>query len=787
LEQRCLLTINEFPTPTPGSNPLSITAGPDGNVWFTEGSRTNKIGQITPEGTISEFPILPITSNAGPVGITTGPDSNLWFTESNSNKIGRIMPDGTHLMEFSIPSSSSFPTQIATGPDGNIWFAEDNTKQIGRLEPATGHIEEFPVFPAPMIPFADALSRTSLAFGPDGNLWFTLIDSDRDAGFIGRITFDGSQVIELPIPTGNSVPTGITLGPDGNLWFTESNANQIAHINPYNFSVKEFKIPTANSDPEQITTGPDGNLWFTENAANKIGRITPDGNIEEFSIPTSNSGPLAITSGPDGNIWFTEQNANKIGEYILSLPATHFLVNATSSSTTGSPFSVTVTALDNLNRTVPGYTGTIHFSSSDMQATLPADYTFTAAENGVHTFPNGAILETAGAQTISVTDTATGVVGSATITVSLPPPPAVSFSISAPEAVVAGSPFTVTVTALNAQGQVATAYTGTVHFTSSDPYPGVFPPDYTITSSDNGVHTFSGVTLYTAGMQSLTAEDTASNSVSGTATVSVSSASANHFLVVAPSTAVAGTSFVVTVTALDAFGNVDTGYVGTVPLTSSDRNPQPSAYTFTRSDEGTHSFTTSLSTAGVQTILARDGADASIAGTTTIAVLPAAPWSFLITAPTSVVGGTAFGVILTALDIYGNTATNYNGTDRFSTTDPGLGIVLPSDYTFTTGDGGDNGVHVFPEGVLLITPGLQSLYATDRANSLLGATQVFVESPPAAPPPGGRTSSPSNPNLHVNSTLRPAEQAAIELFYCYLSGKNSGITFPPSRDPRPDQ
>ncbi len=38
--------------------------------------------------------------------------------------------------------------------------------------------------------------------------------------------------------------------------------------------VTELPIPTANSSPFGITTGPDGNLWFTESSAGQIGRIT---------------------------------------------------------------------------------------------------------------------------------------------------------------------------------------------------------------------------------------------------------------------------------------------------------------------------------------------------------------------------------------------------------------------------------------------------------------------------------------------------------------------------------
>jgi hypothetical protein len=79
--------ITEFSIPTTGSNPRGITAGPDGNLWFTE-EFGNKIGRITPDGVITEFPIP--TPGSRPVGIATGPDGNIWFTEATANKIGRL-------------------------------------------------------------------------------------------------------------------------------------------------------------------------------------------------------------------------------------------------------------------------------------------------------------------------------------------------------------------------------------------------------------------------------------------------------------------------------------------------------------------------------------------------------------------------------------------------------------------------------------------------------------------------------------------------------------------------
>jgi hypothetical protein len=53
---------------------------------------------------------------------------------------------------------------------------------------------------------------------------------------------------------------------------------------------------------------------------------------------------------------------------------------------------------------VTGYTGTVKFTSSDTTAVLPAKYTFTAANDGVHTF-TGVEFKKTGSKMITVTDT----------------------------------------------------------------------------------------------------------------------------------------------------------------------------------------------------------------------------------------------------------------------------------------------------------------------------------------------------------------------------------------------
>ena len=65
-----------------------------------------------------------------------------------------------------------------------------------------------------------------------------------------------------------------------------------------------------------------------------------------------------------------------------------------SPTTSGASHRFTVTAKDSAGNTATGYTGTVHFTSSDAAAVLPANYTFTAGDNGTHTF--NATLKTLG-------------------------------------------------------------------------------------------------------------------------------------------------------------------------------------------------------------------------------------------------------------------------------------------------------------------------------------------------------------------------------------------------------
>jgi hypothetical protein len=98
--------------------------------------------------------------------------------------------------------------------------------------------------------------------------------------------------------------------------------------------------------------------------------------------------------------------------------------------------------------------------------------------------------------------------------------------------------------------------------------------------------------------------------------------------------------------------------------------------------------------------------------------------TFRVDAPPTVPAGMPFDITVAALDAYNHVAGGYAGTVKITTSDPGEGIFLPPDYTFTANDGG---IHTFPNGVTLVTPGDQTVTATDtKDDSITGNATVTV-------------------------------------------------------------
>jgi hypothetical protein len=218
------------------------------------------------------------------------------------------------------------------------------------------------------------------------------------------------------------------------------------------------------------------------------------------------AGSPALNAGDPAQLGVADQRGVvrsggvNIGAYQAS--ASTFALTAPATATAGVPFDGTVKALDRLGQTAVGYTGTVHFHSSDGQAVLPEDYAFSSADAGVHPFAAGVTLGTAGTQTVTATDTGTAsLTGSATVAVTPAAADHLLF-LQQPTDTAAGQPISpaVTVEVVDPYGNVVSsdnADTVTLAL-GVNPSGGTLSGTLTVTVS-GGIATFSDLSIDLAG------------------------------------------------------------------------------------------------------------------------------------------------------------------------------------------------------------------------------------------------------------------------------------------------
>jgi hypothetical protein len=348
------------------------------------------------------------------------------------------------------------------------------------------------------------------------------------------------------------------------------------------------------------------------------------------------------------------------------------------------------------------------------------------------------------------------------------PPPIVAthlaVSVSGANAT-AGTALNVIVTAVDASGASATTYAGTVHFTSSDPQ-AILPADSRLTS---GTGTFS-VTFKTAGGQTVSVGDTATASIAGISAVAVNPGAAMQLNLTAASAETTGFAFTLSVSAADSYGNVATGYAGTLHFTSSDA--QAALPANAPLPNGSGSFPgVALKTMGPQTIMATDTVTVSLKGTTSaINVVSNAATHLSLSGPANSQARATFKLTVSALDAANNVSAAYSGTVHFTSSDSQA--KLPVDSTLAAGTAQFSAT--------MESSGTQTLTATDTASaSINGSSSISV----AATTPLALSLNCNNTSGGCASTTTPPNGVVGNLYYphvthCTLFHCTTGYGFP---------
>lgn len=109
-------------------------------------------------------------------------------------------------------------------------------------------------------------------------------------------------------------------------------------------------------------------------------------------------------------------------------PPSSIILVVSGSPVAGTALTATLNALTASGNPDEAYNGTIHFTSSDPHATLPADYTFVPSDNGTHVF--AVTLQTSGSQSVTAADTVTSTL-QATQTITESPAAAATVTVNA--------------------------------------------------------------------------------------------------------------------------------------------------------------------------------------------------------------------------------------------------------------------------------------------------------------------------------------------------------------------
>lgn len=355
------------------------------------------IRQVNLDGTGEVTLISGLDGPAGPTLDLAG--GQMYWADSNAGTIRRANLDGsglTTLVSGLPPSGPMSPSAFQPALDlarGQMYWTDGVEFEPGSLRRAN----------------LDGSDVTTLVTGLRGSAGAVALDlaggqmywgEGQAPARIRRANLDGSgltTLLQVPV-------TEVALDiPGGKMYWASINARHIMRAN-LDGSGQEILVQNQDTPISIALDVAAGQMYWGSLNGGDIRRANLDGSGQEVLIRgTGRVTQIALDLGAPGT-------------------AIYFAIVAPASVPPGTPFDVTVTALDPYRSTAVNYQGTVTFSTSDTDPgiVLPADYTFTAADAGVHTFTGGVTLSTPGDQTVTATDTVSGITRTATVTV-VPP------------------------------------------------------------------------------------------------------------------------------------------------------------------------------------------------------------------------------------------------------------------------------------------------------------------------------------------------------------------------------
>lgn len=349
-----------------------------------------------------------------PTGVAVDGNGSVYVADAGNRRVEEFDNNGNFKAEFGNDTSGpqfNWPTGVAIDSSGNVYVSDWGNNSIVKF--GVDHTNSS---------WGSSGTGAGLFGGPLGiavNSSGYIYVLDSQYGVNARVeVFDNTGNFEAQFSGDSSGPPlyysyDVAVDGSGNVYVPVYNLTLgVAYV--VKFGVDHTNSTWGNFgtgsgqlyNPWDVAVDGLGYLYVTDTYNSRVEKFNSAGfNITEFGSYGTGDGqfrsPQGIAVDGSGNVFVADAANNRIDKFLLPNPLFSFVIGS-ASPVAGRPFNVTITAADVFGNAVTGYSGTVHFSSSDSLAALPSDYTFQTGDNGEHTF--SVTFNATGSQTLNVWD-----------------------------------------------------------------------------------------------------------------------------------------------------------------------------------------------------------------------------------------------------------------------------------------------------------------------------------------------------------------------------------------------
>lgn len=273
----------------------------DGNVWFTDRGRHNRVGKLDPRtGSITDY-LLPDTRDLDPHGLTVDAEGHVWWIREWGLTLGRLDPSSGEMWEYSANVDNSILGGAIHDPAldsaQNVWFSVMSGNHLGKWERES---EKITLYTAPTQ--GEGAYGYGILVDRRDKVWYATYQRC-DLTTFDPVTASFTEYHALGDREQGCIMRRLDEDSDGAIWYGIYSHGKLGKLDPRTGEQLIYDMPVPFGQPYATQIDPEGNVWMGDDTTGMVRFDTRSEKFTYFPSPQSTSFPkMEITR--DGAIWF---------------------------------------------------------------------------------------------------------------------------------------------------------------------------------------------------------------------------------------------------------------------------------------------------------------------------------------------------------------------------------------------------------------------------------------------------------------------------------------------------